>query len=133
LNPDDVHFAIRFFVRSFVCEKKNGRKKDSKFFWEDWLPKLNRSPFCRGFFIKFLNKIGSISTTYSQTFPIYSTTTPQKKLPWLLVHTRTRLGWAWSGLETKNFSIQERKTSKSFYHGVIVFHEQMKPHVDRSK
>jgi hypothetical protein len=96
-------------------------------------PKTKSKPFLSRFLYQILEQnwidINNLFTDISDIFD----NNPPKKLPWLLVHTRTRLGWAWSGLETKNFSIQERKTSKSFYHGVIVFHEQMKPHVDRSK
>lgn len=75
---------------------------------------MKSKPFLSRFLYQILEQnwidINNLFTDISDIFD----NNPKKKLPWLLVHTRTRLGWAWSGLETNNFSLQERKTSQKF-------------------
>jgi hypothetical protein len=95
LNPDDVHFATRFFVRSFVCEKKEWPEKIQSFLGR-LAPKTKSKPFLSRFLYQILEQnwidINNLFTDISDIFD----NNPPKKLPWLLVHTRTRLGVVWA-------------------------------------
>jgi hypothetical protein len=95
-------------------------------------PKTKSKPFLSRFFYQILEQNWiDINNLFTDISDIVDKQPPKKVA--LAAGSHTHKAGRGLGLKPKISLYKKERQIKSFYPGVIVFHEQMKPHVDRSK